>query len=107
MARQRKRYAASDISAVWTAPESLQAKRVQDAVDRGASAQEVADVAMSSGKGEYREYLGEEVIENVSHPKLGELLVWCHPDGEDAGWYEHFTGDPADYEPVVTATEEG
>jgi hypothetical protein len=99
----RKRLGPDDITAVWFAPEQLRAERVQAAVDDGATAQEVADLSASAGNGEYREWLGEEIVEGVSTPQYGERLVWVHPVSEDDGWYEKFTGADEDYQPVIRA----
>jgi uncharacterized Fe-S cluster protein YjdI len=100
---QKKRYAAKDISATWIAPEALRAERIQKAVDDGASAQEVADIASAPPQGEFREFLGTEIIEGREHAKLGGRLAWIHPQDADEGYYEHADGD--DYTPVQTPQE--
>lgn len=102
---QKKRLRADEISAVWFAPEALRVERVQQAVKDGASAQEVADLASSGSDGEYREYLGDEIVEGVVTPQYGERLSWIHPQGEDEGWFERHTGDDEDYVPVQTPEE--
>lgn len=102
---QRKRLSADDITAVWFAPEQLRAERVQAAVDGGATAQEVADLASQAGQGEYREYLGEEEINGKIHGKFGQRLEWVHPDGDDEGWYERVADDTESYTPVRTGEE--
>lgn len=99
---KKKLMAGDDVTAVWIAPESLRSARLQAAVDEGKSAQEIADIAISNIPGQYRESLGDEVIENVVTPRFGDLLVWVHPEGEDDGWFERYTGDPGDYAPIKT-----
>lgn len=104
MAR-KKRLSADEITAVWTAPEQLRVTRLQQAVEDGASAQEVADLAAQTGHGEYREYLGDEEVNGRVQAKLGGLLVWVHPESAAEGWYEVYDGDDADYVPVVREAE--
>jgi hypothetical protein len=109
---QKKRLSADEITAVWIAPETIRAERVQAAVEDGASGQEVADLAAQPAEGEYREWLGEEEVEVEGHgvvlrkQKLGSRLAWVHPQGSDEGYFERVSDDADDYVPVSTPEED-
>jgi hypothetical protein len=91
-----------DSTVVWTAPEQRRGEVLKAALESGASAEEIAELAARPVTGQYHEHLGDEVVEGRVTAKLGDLLVWVHPHGQDSGWYEPYTGEPADYQPVIT-----
>lgn len=93
---------------VWFSPEEIRQERIDSALAEGASAEEIADIAKSPALGQYREYHGEEVVNNVVEAKLGGLVQWVHlPDAggefvDGEGEYVVYEAAEEDYVPVVT-----
>ena len=95
---------------VWHAPETI-AATLPEAGEAMAAALEAAEGpeevmrAVQSMTGQFREYLGEEVVGIASVPKYGsDKLVWVNDtpdDPEDAAvHYEVYDGPDEDYQPV-------